>query len=208
MLTLITMLQGMCLEGLQDLLMQYFEMRVSFTSRDQALLFIVLGTCGILSQMALLPALMRVATEQHVLALGLLASTVHMVMLVFTTNYALAYSGLVVGSLAMLSFPSISSIKSRNVEQAEQGAVQGALFGARALANGVGPLVFAKLFSLFTRSDRPGHLPYFPGAPFVLGAACMATAFVLTLFLPRGAHSRPTPRDAPAHAPAHHDRQA
>ena len=56
------MLQGMCLEGLQDLLMQYFEMRVSFTSRDQALLFIVLGTCGILSQMALLPALMRVAT--------------------------------------------------------------------------------------------------------------------------------------------------
>jgi hypothetical protein len=47
-------------------------------------------------------------------------------------------------------------------QEHEQGAVQGALYGARALASGTGPLLFALLFSAFTKTDSP--LPYFPGA--------------------------------------------
>jgi hypothetical protein len=43
-----------------------------------------------------------------------------------------------------------------------QGAMQGALFGARSLATGLGPVIFAALFTLFSRSDS--SLPYFPGA--------------------------------------------
>lgn len=46
-------------------------------------------------------------------------------------------------------------------QEHEQGAVQGALYGARALASGTGPLLFALLFSAFTKTDSP--LPYFPG---------------------------------------------
>ena len=42
-----------------------------------------------------------------------------------------------------------------------QGAVQGALQGARALAQGIGPPIFAGLFALTTASWSP--LPYFPG---------------------------------------------
>lgn len=42
-----------------------------------------------------------------------------------------------------------------------QGAVQGALQGARALAQGIGPLIFAGLFSIFTQSWSP--FPYIPG---------------------------------------------
>lgn len=60
-----------------------------------------------------------------------------------------------------MSFPTISSIKSANAQEHEQGSVQGALYGARALASGTGPLLFAALFSAFTRTDSP--LPYFPG---------------------------------------------
>ena len=44
-----------------------------------------------------------------------------------------------------------------------QGAMQGALFGARSLATGMGPVIFASVFSLFSRSDS--RLPYFPGMP-------------------------------------------
>ena len=40
--------------------------------------------------------------------------------------------------------------------------MQGALFGARSLATGLGPIIFAALFALFSRSDT--GLPYFPGA--------------------------------------------
>lgn len=39
--------------------------------------------------------------------------------------------------------------------------LQGALYGARALASGCGPLVFAWLFKAFTSSQS--ELPYFPG---------------------------------------------
>lgn len=42
-----------------------------------------------------------------------------------------------------------------------QGAMQGALFGARSLATGMGPVIFAAVFSLFSRSDS--RLPFFPG---------------------------------------------
>lgn len=42
-----------------------------------------------------------------------------------------------------------------------QGAMQGALFGARSLATGLGPVLFATAFSAFTRSDS--RLPFFPG---------------------------------------------
>ncbi len=42
-----------------------------------------------------------------------------------------------------------------------QGTIQGALYGAKALAQGIGPLIFASLFSAFTRSDS--RLPFFPG---------------------------------------------
>lgn len=39
--------------------------------------------------------------------------------------------------------------------------MQGALYGARSLAMGMGPVLFAALFSVFSRSDS--NLPYFPG---------------------------------------------
>lgn len=53
-----------------------------------------------------------------------------------------------------------------------QGAMQGALAGARALASGVGPLIFAGLFALFTQSWSP--FPYFPGGSshFLLSIDC------------------------------------
>ncbi len=50
-----------------------------------------------------------------------------------------------------------------------QGTIQGALYGAKALAQGIGPLIFAALFSACTRSDSP--LPYFPGARAARAAA-------------------------------------
>ena len=39
--------------------------------------------------------------------------------------------------------------------------MQGALFGARSLGTGFGPILFATVFSMFSRTDSP--FPYFPG---------------------------------------------
>ena len=48
--------------------------------------------------------------------------------------------------------------------------MQGALCSVKALAQGIGPLVYSGLFSLF--SHRDGPLPYFPGMP-CLGVSIM-----------------------------------
>jgi hypothetical protein len=57
------------------------------------------------------------------------------------------------GSLAGVSFPAISSIKSTHSRPDQQGLVQGALAGIRALATGLGPLAFAQLFSSCTKTS-------------------------------------------------------
>lgn len=43
-----------------------------------------------------------------------------------------------------------------------QGTIQGALYGARALAQGTGPIIFAAIFAAFTREESP--FPKFAGA--------------------------------------------
>lgn len=63
--------------------------------------------------------------------------------------------------------------------------VQGALYGAKALATGTGPFMFAAIFAAFTRTDSP--LPYFPGAPFILGAVLMAGAVAIAATIDKGA---------------------
>lgn len=71
---------------------------------------------------------------------------------------------------------------------------QGALYGARSLAMGVGPLVFAAVFRAFSRSDS--GWPSFPGAPFLLGAVVSAVALALSVSLPAG--SRPAKQEQQA----------
>lgn len=70
---------------------------------------------------------------------------------------------------------------------------QGALYGARSLAMGVGPLVFAGVFRAFSRSDT--KWPTFPGAPFVLGAVVSAVALALAVSLPKATASNAPAKD-------------
>ena len=46
--------------------------------------------------------------------------------------------------------------------------VQGAVYGAKALAMGAGPLMFAAIFSAFTKTESP--FPFFPGVLDLLSA--------------------------------------
>ena len=112
----------------------------------------------------MLPALLRCMTEKAVLVLAMVASTVEMALLAAAPylSAVAAYGGIAVGALGTMSFPIISALKSVNAHEGEQGRVQGALFGAKALAQGLGPLIFSALFSYYA---QPAH--YFPSAPLI-----------------------------------------
>jgi DHA1 family tetracycline resistance protein-like MFS transporter len=68
-------------------------------------------------------------------------------------------------AFAGLSFPAISSLKSTHASAEQQGLVQGALAGIRALSAGLGPLVLAQLFAASTTASAA--LGYHPAAVFM-----------------------------------------
>jgi DHA1 family tetracycline resistance protein-like MFS transporter len=90
--------------------------------------------------------------ERRLLITGLLFSIIEQAMLALVVNKWQALAAVSLGSLAGVSFPAISSIKSTHSRPDQQGLVQGALAGIRALATGLGPLAFAQLFSSCTKT--------------------------------------------------------
>jgi hypothetical protein len=87
-------------------------------------------------------------------------------------------------------FPALTAVKSNNAAPHEQGAVQGAIFGARSVAMGVGPLFFAALFALFTKTpEQRSQLPFLPQAPFIAALGLIAIGLLLALSLPKSATS-------------------
>jgi DHA1 family tetracycline resistance protein-like MFS transporter len=195
-LTITLMITAVVSEGLMDVLTQYVQIKLNFLPIDQSHLFITFGVCALIVQSLLLKPALAAIGEKRVLVVGLAAHIGQQVWLAAASGKWMALTAVSLGSVGSIIFPTISSIKSNNADESEQGTVQGALSGARALAAGVGPLAFAALFSIFTKQEPQqkagwwwwwGVVPYFPGAPFVFGAALMTMAMVLAIGLPADA---------------------
>eukprot|EP00208_Stichococcus_sp_RCC1054_P002415 CAMPEP_0206141142 /NCGR_PEP_ID=MMETSP1473-20131121/11913_1 /ASSEMBLY_ACC=CAM_ASM_001109 /TAXON_ID=1461547 /ORGANISM="Stichococcus sp, Strain RCC1054" /LENGTH=528 /DNA_ID=CAMNT_0053535571 /DNA_START=129 /DNA_END=1715 /DNA_ORIENTATION=+ len=173
-LTVCLMVSGIVTDGLLDLLIQDFKLVLNLSASDVAGVFIVFGVCGLAVQTVILRYMLKWVGEKRVLVVGLCAACLEMVVVAFLTAKWQVFCAVTLGSLGGMAFPAISSIKANNVDESEQGTIQGALYGAKALATGAGPIMFAAIFAAFTKSDSP--LPYFPGAPFLLGAIILVVA--------------------------------
>ena len=97
-------------------------------------------------------------------------------------GYGLASAGwmlfacIVVGSVGGVAGPAIQSLVAGSVAPEDQGKVQGGIQSLMSLTSIAAPLIFTTgLFSYFTSPRAPIDLP---GAPFLLGAAMYALAFV------------------------------
>lgn len=178
-LTVCLMVSGIVTDGLSDLLIQYFKLLFNFSIQDVTAVFEMFGVCGLVVQTVVLRYALMWLGETRVLTLGLVAALLEMLLVGFLTAKWQAFGAVALGSLGGMAFPAISSIKANNVADCEQGTIQGALYGAKALATGVGPLMFAAMFAAFTKTDSP--LPYFPGAPFLFGSALMLVAIGFAL---------------------------
>lgn len=178
-LTVCLMVSGIVTDGLADLLIQYFKLLFNFSVQDVTLVFELFGVCGLLVQTVVLRYMLAWLGEARVLTVGLSAAMLEMLLVSFISAKWQAFGVVAIGSLGGMAFPAISSIKANNVADSEQGTIQGALYGAKALATGTGPLLFAAMFAGFTKTDSP--LPYFPGAPFLLGTALMVVAIGYSL---------------------------
>ena len=181
-LTAVLMVGAIVTEGIQDVLIQYLQIKLNFKAMDVSLLFMSYGASSLLVQGVLLRALLQRLGEKKLLIAGLLAQLVQNITIMLATRRWQVIAGIVTASFGSVTFPTISSMKANAALDHEQGAVQGALNGAKSLASGVGPLAFAWLFAAFTRTDS--ELPFFPGAPFVLGIVLLVATVWLAIGLP------------------------
>lgn len=90
----------------------------------------------------------------------------------------------------MTNNKAVSAMKSNAVNDQEQGAIQGALYGIRSVGMALGPLLSSGLFNLFT-SGRYG-IPEIPGLPFYAGGLVCLFALLIGLSVPK-VMPKPTP---------------
>jgi DHA1 family tetracycline resistance protein-like MFS transporter len=109
--------------------------------------------------------MVKLLGERRLLVTGLMFSLTEQVLLGLAATKAQAVAAVSLSAFAGVSFPALSSLKSTHASADEQGLVQGALAGIRALASGLGPLALAQLFSASTTAEAV--LGYHPAAVFV-----------------------------------------
>lgn len=119
-----------------------------------------MSSAAVALQALLLPHLTRLLGERHLLVFGLLFSVTEQALLSLSTVKWQAISAVSLSAFAGVSFPAISSLKSTHASPEQQGLVQGALAGIRAVAAGVGPIGLAQLFAMSTTADAAlGYKP-------------------------------------------------
>ncbi|KAI8462492.1 MAG: major facilitator superfamily domain-containing protein [Monoraphidium minutum] len=178
-LALCVAILGVVQGGVGELIVQYLQLTLGFTTRDQGALFVVLGGCNLVVQIVLLPLLVPALGEKRLLVLGLVVSVIEQALLAVAAAKWQALAAIALGSFAGVSFPAVSAIKSNHCGADEQGLVQGALAGIRAFASGLGPLLFSALFAACATTG--GALAGRPGLVFWVAAALTAAALAVAI---------------------------
>lgn len=130
-----------CFLESRTLLIYYLEERLSFNDRDIAHMFLLMGLLGIFVQGFVLKFFIDCMGERRVVIFAFLLGFIHNVVYGLAGKKSMIFVGVALSAFVGMSFPTISAIKSNNVEQSEQGRIQGALFSLSALASALGPLL-------------------------------------------------------------------
>lgn len=107
--------------------------------------------------------------------IGLVACIPPFFLIGFAQSGVMLYSGIIIGALGGLAFPSIQGLMSSRVDPDAQGELQGAVASTISIGAVIGPLIMPPLFATF--SDDKGL--YLPGAPFMLSAILAVLAGLL-----------------------------
>lgn len=165
---------GLAASGDQSLLVYYVEGHLNFQQDDVAKLFMILGLTGIFVQSVVLKILTDLAGERVVIIMSFAVGAIHNALIAIAVSKGMIFGAVALGTLTMLSFPTISAIKSNNVKESEQGRVQGALYSVKSLSGALGPI-----------SLRCLYLPGWPGFMFMGAAFLYVIATIYAFLLPK-----------------------
>ena len=115
LLSALALFNGMVIQGDKTLLLYYVDSKLSFTPKDVAILFLLVGFTAVGSQTLLLKPLNDWIGERLIVIVCFFFSVVS------NTTYGIAwdrnvlYAGVLLGGFAQMAFPTISAIKANNV---------------------------------------------------------------------------------------------
>ncbi|PTX54762.1 DHA1 family tetracycline resistance protein-like MFS transporter [Litoreibacter ponti] len=128
--------------------------------------------------------------ERRTVVWGLVYNAGTLCMMAFISNGWLLLALTPMAAFGAVVAPALQGIMSGEAPDNQQGELQGVMSSINALGMIFAPLMFTKVFSIFTASDAPIFLP---GAAYLLAMALMLTAWVTVA----SALRRPTTADAP-----------
>lgn len=165
--------------GLENVWVLYTGYRFGWSEQTNGLALGLVGLMAVVVQGGLVRPVTARLGERRTAVLGTTISVLAFL------GYGLAWQGwmipwiIIFGGFGGLTAPSIQSIVASVVEPSDQGKIQGALTSLMSLTNIIAPLLFtAGLFSYFTSAAAPFE---FPGAPFLVGSALLATGVVILI---------------------------
>ena len=149
-----------------------------YTARQVGLALAVVGlTSAVVQGFALRRVLPRIG-ERGAVVMGVGAICVAAVMYCIATTTGMVYGAIAVGSLQGFVQPSISGLNSRAVDARSQGELQGAVQSIAAIAQIIGPPLYAQTLARFSGADA---WIYLPTMPMLVSAVFAVIALLLFL---------------------------
>jgi MFS transporter, DHA1 family, tetracycline resistance protein len=164
----------------------YAGYRYGWGPQDIGIILAAVGISSMIAQGTLVRPIVKLFGERKAALIGLLAGTTALLWYGTAWQGWMVWLGVPVAAFWGLFNATSQSIMSRNVSAADQGKLQGANTSVMAMADIVGPSLFAFVFSLGISPALGWNMP---GLAFWLAALILLGAFLITLLV-----TRPTER--------------
>jgi len=161
-------------ETLEQLLLLYLQDTLDMGNTGQAIVIAVMSGASLLCLVVVIGFMKDWFGTLGTLRVALVANFLISLGYAFAKTRWEAIAIPILSTVGMAVFPCTCSIAASSVSEARAGLVQGIATGSRVIAGAICPGLFGLLFQATENW-------VFPGMPFVVAAACVLVAFVLTI---------------------------
>jgi DHA1 family tetracycline resistance protein-like MFS transporter len=177
-LAAVFMLYQLAHQVLPSVFVLYAGHRYGWKEIDVGTCLAAVGVCGVIVQGGLVRPIVARLGERRAMLAGLAFGMAGFSIYGLAGTGRGIWAGIPVFAFMGLFGPSAQGLMSRAVDPTQQGQLQGANSCLAGITGLIGPGLFTSTFAEFI---RPGRSWQMPGAPFLLAAALLGVAFVLTL---------------------------
>lgn len=159
----------------------YCAYRYGWNTETVGLMFAVVGIFSALVGGVLVKPVVRWLGERRSLVAGLVFGAAGMVIFGLAARQEVFWVGIPLLALMGLSTPALQGLMTARIDANEQGALQGAIGSVAAIAQMIGPSLFAFVFAQSISGHNAVFGTHMPGAPFYLAAALLLAAAAMGL---------------------------